>query len=318
MKILVTGGSGFIGTNFIRYMLNKYDDIEIINIDALKYAATHETHSEYAKKGRYKFFKVNLLSNELKSFIPESIDYVVHFAAESHVDRSIQNPYRFIENNVLGTSRLIEALRDRNIKKFIHISTDEVYGSCSRKEGFNEKDILNPSNAYSSSKAASDLIALSYYKTFGFPVIVTRCSNNFGPYQYPEKFIPVVILNAAANKKIPLYGTGENIRDWIYVYDHASAIDAVLLKGTTGEIYNISGKNEYSNFYIANKILDFLGKNSSLIDHVKDRPGHDLRYSLDNSKIMSLGWKPSYSFENSLYETILWYIENKDYWKKRT
>jgi len=315
MSILVTGGCGFIGSNFIRYLLGKQQSATIFNLDKLTYAGNPANLRDIAADGRYRFIHGDICDPVLvKDLLQrEKIRTIVHFAAESHVDRSISDASDFIRTNVLGTFTLLDAALSAHIDRFIHISTDEVYGSTC-KGSFRETDPLNPSSPYSSSKASSDLIARSYCITHGLPVIVTRCTNNYGPYQYPEKLIPLFVTNLLEGKKIPVYGTGENVRDWIHVLDHCKAIDCVLDQGTPGEIYNIGSDNERSNLDITQMILNALGKDESCIEYVKDRPGHDFRYSLDSSKLKSLGWRPEYSFEQGLKDTIEWYTTNAWWW----
>jgi dTDP-glucose 4,6-dehydratase len=315
MAMLVTGGYGFIGSNFIRYTLETHPEIAVINLDKLTYAGNPENLRDIASRPHYTFIKGDICDPPVvhEIFKRESIDTVVHFAAESHVDRSISDASSFIRTNVLGTFTLLDVALNLDIKRFIHISTDEVYGSIATGS-FAEDAPLNPSSPYSSSKASSDLIARSYFITHGLPVIITRCTNNYGPYQYPEKLIPLFITNLIEGKSVPVYGTGTNVRDWIHVLDHCRAIDCVLEKGTPGEIYNIGSNNERSNIEITRKILLALGKDESSINYVKDRPGHDFRYSLDSSKLRSLGWTPNYSFEEGLHETIEWYRANTWWW----
>jgi len=315
MKILVTGGCGFIGSNFIRVAIDRYPHYKFINLDKLTYAGNLKNLKNIEKYKNYKFIKGDICNAKLINKITKDIDVIFHFAAESHVDRSIKNPKIFTKSNVLGTNLLLEAARINNIKKFIHISTDEVYGSI--KEGsFNEKSTLKPNNPYAASKASSDLIALAYYHTYGLSVIIARGSNNFGPYQYPEKLIPFFINNLIKNKKVPIYGWGKNVRDWIYVCDNCDAIELVFKKGKKGEIYNISGGNEKTNMAIAQIILKSLGKGESYIKHVNDRPGHDFRYSMDCSKIKGLGWKPKFNFDLAIIKTIEWYKNNEDWLKQ--
>ena len=315
MSILVTGGCGFIGSNFIRYLLEKQQSATIFNLDKLTYAGNPANLRDIASDGRYRFIHGDICDPVLvKELLQrEKIRTIIHFAAESHVDRSISDASDFIRTNVLGTFTLLDAALSAHIDRFIHISTDEVYGST-RKGSFRETDPLNPSSPYSSSKASSDLIARSYCITDGLPVLITRCTNNYGPYQYPEKLIPLFVTNLLEGKKIPVYGTGKNVRDWIHVLDHCRAIDCVLDQGTPGEIYNIGSDNERSNIDITQMILNALGKDESCIEYVKDRPGHDFRYSLDSSKLRSLGWRPEYSFEQGLQETVEWYTENEWWW----
>lgn len=315
MKLLVTGGSGFIGCNFIRHMIAKYPSYDIINLDKLTYAGNPDNLRDIEKSPRYTFIKGDICDPSVVDAAMKNADQVVHFAAESHVDRSIADSSAFIRTNVLGTHTLLEGALKHKVKKFVHISTDEVYGSI-LEGSFKETDILTPSSPYSSSKAGSDLLALSYHITHGLPVMVTRCTNNFGPYQYPEKLIPLFVTNLLEGKKVPVYGTGKNVRDWIYVLDHCKAVDFVLHNGSPGEIYNIGGGAEKTNIEITDKIIELLGKDQSVIEHVKDRPGHDLRYSLDCSKLKKMGWKPEYSFDEALNTTVEWYAENRPWWEK--
>jgi len=315
LRILVTGGCGFIGSNFIRHMLNKYQDHSIINLDKLTYAGNPDNLKDIEKNSNYSFVRGDICDNAVVDKVMQKVDTVIHFAAESHVDRSIDDASAFVRTNVLGTFVLLDSALENNIKRFVHVSTDEVYGSIS-KGSFKETDILTPSSPYSSSKAGSDLLAQSYYITHGMPVIITRCTNNFGPYQYPEKLIPLFITNLIENKKVPVYGTGKNVRDWIYVEDHCKAIDFVLHEGKNGEIYNIGGGAEKTNLEITETILEILGKDDSMVKYVKDRPGHDLRYSLDCTKLRRLGWAPEQEFDDALYNTVRWYIENRWWWEK--
>ena len=313
MKILVTGGAGFIGSNYIRMMFNKNPNIEITNLDKLTYAGNAENLWNITNKG-YNFIKGDICDPEILEKAMEGIDAVIHFAAESHVDRSISDSLMFVTTNVVGTNTLLNSALDSDITRFVHVSTDEVYGSI--EEGsVTEEDILEPSSPYSSSKAGSDLLALSYHTTYGLPVTVTRCTNNFGPYQYPEKFIPLFITNLMEGKQVPVYGTGLNVRDWIYAEDHCSGIDFVHRHGQEGEIYNIGGGNELTNLEITHQILDLLGKDESMIRYVEDRKGHDLRYSLDCTKLHNMGWKPEYDFDTALESTVQWYIENRWWWE---
>jgi dTDP-glucose 4,6-dehydratase len=315
MSILVTGGCGFIGSNFIRYLLGTPHSATIFNLDKLTYAGNPANLRDIESDARYRFIHGDICDPVLvKDLVrKEKIRTIIHFAAESHVDRSISDASDFIRTNVLGTFTLLEAALSEHIDRFIHISTDEVYGSISTSS-FRETDPLNPSSPYSSSKASSDLIARSYFVTHGLPVIITRCTNNYGPYQYPEKLIPLFITNLLEGKKIPVYGTGKNVRDWIHVLDHCRAIEYVLENGTPGEIYNVGSENEWSNIEITHKILNALGKDESRVEYVTDRPGHDFRYSLDSSKLKSLGWKPEYSFEQGLKDTVEWYTVNEWWW----
>ena len=316
MILLITGGAGFIGSNFIRMLLNSGSDYDIVNLDALTYAGNLNNLKDFEKSPHYTFIHGDICNRELINTIltQNKIDTIIHFAAESHVDRSVADSSAFIRTNILGTHTLLECARRQGISRFIHISTDEVYGSTV-KGSFTESDILSPSSPYSASKAGSDLLACSYYTTYNLPVIVTRCTNNFGPYQYPEKLIPLFITNLLSGKKVPLYGSGMNIRDWIHVNDHCRAIRFILKKGIPGEIYNIGSGNERTNIEITEKILELLKKDSSKIEYVTDRPGHDLRYSLDFSKILSLGWRPEYSFDDAISDTVEWYVRNEWWWR---
>jgi dTDP-glucose 4,6-dehydratase len=296
-------------------MLEKYPNCNIFNLDKLTYAGNPDNLKDIENNPKYSFVRGDICDPAVVDKVMQNVDHVVHFAAESHVDRSIEDGSVFVRTNVLGTYTLLESAMKHGIMKFIHVSTDEVYGSI--KEGsFKETDMLTPSSPYSSSKAASDLIAQSYYITYKLPVIITRCTNNFGSYQYPEKLIPLFITNLLENRNVPVYGTGKNIRDWIYVLDHCTAIDFVLHNGSIGEIYNIGGGVEKTNLEITWKILAMLSKDESMVEYVKDRPGHDLRYSLDCSKLRELGWRPEYDFDEALAETIKWYVENRWWWEK--
>jgi len=315
MKVLVTGGLGFIGSNFIRYLLERYSSIEIINVDAMKYGSNPLNLKDIEDDEKYKFIKGDICDYELISKLVKDVDVIVNFAAESHVDRSIANPYSFLQSNVVGVFVILEAIRKKNREvKFIQISTDEVYGDI-LKGSFKEEDRLKPSSPYSASKAAADMFVLAYSRTYGIHAVITRCTNNYGPYQFPEKLIPKTIIRASMNLKIPIYGTGKNIRDWIYVLDHCEAIDLVIKEGETGEIYNISSREEKTNLEVVKTILSIMGKDESLIEFVEDRPGHDLRYSLDSSKIRELGWKPKHSFKEGIRKTVEWYMQNEWWWK---
>ncbi|HOB59084.1 MAG TPA: dTDP-glucose 4,6-dehydratase [Methanoregulaceae archaeon] len=317
-RMLVTGGAGFIGSNFIRFLLNDRSDTEIVvNLDKLTYAGNLENLKDIAGNPAYRFIRGDICDAELVSRILDEfdIDTVVHFAAESHVDRSISEGLSFVTTNVTGTCSLLEAARKAGISRFIHVSTDEVYGSI-RKGSFSETDPLNPSSPYSASKAGSDLLALSYFTTHHVPVIVTRCTNNFGPFQYPEKLIPLFTTNLIEGKKVPVYGSGMNVRDWIYVLDHCRAIACILKKGIPGEIYNIGGGTELTNLEITRKILEQLGKDETSIQFVGDRKGHDFRYSLSSDKLHSLGWQPRFTFDEALEHTIRWYKEQEWWWRK--
>jgi dTDP-glucose 4,6-dehydratase len=316
MRLLVTGGLGFIGSNFIRQMLEEHPGDSIVNLDKITYAGNPENLKDIAGDPRYTFVRGDICDAEIVGsvFREYPIDAVVHFAAESHVDRSIEDASVFVRTNVLGTHVLLEAALNHGVKRFVHVSTDEVYGSI-KTGSFRETDNLNPSSPYSASKAASDLLARSYYITHNLPVIVTRCTNNFGPYQYPEKLIPLFVTNLIEGKKVPVYGTGQNVRDWIYVLDHCRAVDFVLRHGEPGEIYNIGGGAEKTNLEITEGILRALGKDESMIEYVRDRPGHDWRYSLDSSKLRAMGWKPEFDFETALQATVRWYTENEWWWR---
>jgi len=318
-KILVTGGAGFIGSNFINYILNERDDILIVNLDKLTYAGNLENLQSSEEKKNYVFIKGDIINHELVSFIFHKYDitYVINFAAESHVDRSILSSEIFFRTNVLGTNILLENAKRFKVEKFIQVSTDEVYGSLSEEGLFEETTPLHPNSPYSSSKASADLMALSFHHTYDVPVVVTRCSNNYGPFQFPEKLIPLMIINAMNNKKLPVYGDGMNVRDWIYVIDHNKAIEAVMEKGKAGEVYNIGASTEMPNLEIVKLILKHLGKSEKLIEFVKDRPGHDRRYAINSGKIKEqLGWKSSVTFEDAIRDTIHWYINNKQWWNR--
>jgi len=316
MTMLVTGGAGFIGSNFIRHMLAEHPETPIVNLDALTYAGNPESLRDVADNPNYTFVRGDICDPGAVAAIFQNhpIDTVVHFAAESHVDRSIADGSSFVRTNVLGTFTLLDYALKHGVRRFIHVSTDEVYGSTC-EGSFTETDNLNPSSPYSSSKAGSDLLARSFFITHGLPVIVTRCTNNYGPYQFPEKLIPLFATNLLEGKKVPVYGTGKNIRDWLYVLDHCRAIDFVLQHGEPGEVYNIGGGAEKTNLEITAKILELLGKDESMIEHVPDRKGHDFRYSLDFGKLRDLGWKPAYSFDDALAATIAWYAENEWWWR---
>ncbi len=314
-RYLVTGGAGFIGSNYIRYMLKKHKDVEIINLDKLTYAGNLDNLKDIEEDSRYTFIKGDICDEVLVNQIMTGVDVVVNFAAESHVDRSIGAPDDFIRTDVFGTFVLLEAARTNKIEKFIQISTDEVYGSID-KGSFTENDPLMPSSPYSASKTGADRLAFSYFVTYDLPVIVTRCSNNFGPFHYPEKLIPLFVTNAIENKSLPIYGDGKNVRDWIYVEDHCDGVEFVCQNGKLGEVYNIGGGNEKTNLEITERILKKLEKPQSLMTHVKDRLGHDRRYSIDCSKIADLGWQPKHEFEEALDKTITWFMENRWWWEK--
>ncbi len=316
-KILVTGGAGFIGSNFIKYMLYKYKNYKIINLDALTYAGNLDNLKDIESNPNYTFIKGDIKNKELvEAIVSNEINYIINFAAESHVDKSIDDPSLFVKTNILGTQILLDAIKKYPVEKYLQISTDEVYGSLGENGYFTEKSPLSPNSPYSASKAAADLLVRSYFETFHLPVNITRCSNNYGPYQFPEKLIPLMLINAYEYKSLPLYGDGLNIRDWIYVEDHCSAIDLVLHKGKTGEIYNIGGNNEKKNIEIVNLILAYLNRPTSLIQYVADRPGHDRRYAIDSAKIQKeLNWNPKYTFELGVQKTLQWYLDHIEWWK---
>lgn len=318
MKILVTGGAGFIGSNFVHFMLAHYPSYEIINLDELTYAGNLENLTNIEESNKYTFVKGDITNAELvNKLFAQDVETVVHFAAESHVDRSILEPDIFVKTNVLGTQVLLEAARKNSVKKFVHVSTDEVYGSLGETGLFTEETPLAANSPYSASKAGSDLLVRAYHETFGLNVNITRCSNNYGPYQFPEKLIPLMIAKALSDKDLPVYGDGLNIRDWLYVEDHCSAIDLVLHNGIGGEVYNIGGNNERTNIQIIQTILRQLGKSESLMKFVKDRPGHDRRYGIDATKITNeLGWKPKHTFDTGIQKTIQWYLDNQEWWKR--
>ena len=315
MKILVCGGAGFIGSTFIRNFLKNNIDSKITNLDVLTIGSNLANLKDLENNQNYNFIKGDIKNETQIDGLIKDTDLVVNFAAESHVDRSIANPKPFIETNVLGTYVILEGIRKYG-KQFIHVSTDELYGDTGNQDSFNEKSILKPSNPYSATKAAADHLVGSYIRTYGIKCIITRCTNNFGPFQFPEKLIPKTIIRAQKNLKVPLYGDGGQIRSWIYVLDHVSAIESLISKGLDGEIYNITSWNEISNKTIVEKILNIMGKSNNLIEYVSDRPGHDKRYSIDSSKIQNeIGWKPKYDFEQALKETVEWYLQNQDWWE---
>ncbi|RCX19005.1 dTDP-glucose 4,6-dehydratase [Fontibacillus phaseoli] len=318
MKLLVTGGAGFIGSNFVLYMLSQHPDYKIVNVDALTYAGNLENLKSVEKHSNHTFVKADITdAKAMNELVGQGVDVVVNFAAESHVDRSILEPDVFVKTNVLGTQVLLDAARSHNIKKFVQVSTDEVYGTLGETGLFSETTPLAPNSPYSASKAGGDMLVRAYHETFGLPVNITRCSNNYGPYQFPEKLIPLMISKALADEPLPVYGDGLNIRDWLYVEDHCSAIDLVIHQGRNGEVYNIGGNNERTNLHIVKTILHKLSKPETLITHVKDRPGHDRRYGIDPTKTMTeLGWKPQHSFETGIGETISWYLDNKEWWSR--
>ena len=315
MKLLVTGGLGFIGSNFIKYILKKHNDASVINIDKCSYGSNEANLRDITNNPRYSFIKGDICNFDLIKNLVNDVDFIINFAAETHVDRSVSNPRPFIESNFIGAFTLLEAVRRYNQKvKLIHISTDEVYGDIIIGS-FKEGDRLRPSSPYSASKAAADLLIHAYHRTYGVNAIIIRCTNNFGPYQFPEKLIPKTIIRAKLGLKIPIYGSGKNIRDWIYVVDHCRAIELLMEKGAPGEIYNISSGNELMNIEVVKKILKIMDKGEEYIEFVEDRPGHDIRYSLDSTKIRNLGWKPIYSFEEALKKTVKWYLDNEWWWR---
>ena len=321
MNIIVTGGAGFIGGNFVHMMVNTYPDDHIICVDALTYAGNLETLEPVRDKKNFSFVKADIADRNAIYDIFEKYnpDVVINFAAESHVDRSIENPGIFLRTNVIGTAVLMDACRKYGIQRFHQVSTDEVYGDLPLDRPdlfFTEETPIHTSSPYSSSKASADLLVLAYYRTYGLPVTISRCSNNYGPYHFPEKLIPLMITNALENKQLPVYGKGENVRDWLYVEDHCEAIDLIVRKGCVGEIYNIGGHNERTNLSVVKGILSILGKDESLIEYVTDRPGHDLRYAIDPTKISKeLGWLPKTSFEEGIKKTVQWYLDNKEWWQ---
>ena len=314
MKLLVTGGLGFIGSNFIRYMLTKHDNIQIINLDKLSIGSNPANLRDVEKDERYQFIKGNVTNKKLVENLVSKADAIVNFAAETHVDRSIADPWPFIRSNTIGAITIFEAAR-KHRKHVLHISTDEVYGDIT-EGSFNEEDRIKPSSPYSACKAAADMFAQAYHRTYNLDIVIARCTNNYGPYQFPEKLIPKTIIRALYGLPIPVYGKGTNIRDWIYVHDFCEALNLLLEKGKSGEIYNVSGDNELRNIDIVKTILNIMGKPEGLIIFAEDRPGHDVRYSLDSSKIRKkLGWKPKHNFKETLETTVNWYVENEQWWK---
>ncbi len=315
MKLLITGGLGFIGSNFIRFMLHSHDDCRIINVDDLRYGSNQGNLRDYENNDRYVFRKGDISDREFISGLIKNVDYVVSFAAETHVDRSIAKPDSFLQSNVLGVYNLLESLRLYNCTaRFVQISTDEVYGDI-MDGSFTEESALRPSSPYSASKAAGDVFVQAYARTYGLQAMITRCTNNYGPYQFPEKLIPKTILRARKGLKIPIYGTGQNVRDWIYVIDHCRAVEQVLMKGSKGEVYNISAGEEKTNLQVAGTILQILGKSEDQIEFVEDRPGHDVRYSLASTKIRDeLGWSPLENFADGIRKTVNWYLQNSSWW----
>ncbi len=319
MKILITGGAGFIGCNFVYYMLNKYKNYEIVCLDALTYAGNLKSLDTAMRNPNFKFIKGSISDKDFVDsvFKKEQFDIVVNFAAESHVDRSIENPFIFLETNVMGTACLLEASKKYNIKRYHQVSTDEVYGDLplDRPDLFFTEDLpLTTSSPYSASKASADLLTLAFHRTYGLPVSISRCSNNYGPYQFPEKLIPLMIVRALENQSLPVYGQGLNVRDWLYVEDHCKAIDMIIHKGRIGEVYNVGGHNERRNIDVVKTVLSQLSKPESLITYVKDRAGHDLRYAIDPTKIYTeLGWEPETEFNDGMNKTIQWYLDNTEW-----
>ncbi|NCE77815.1 dTDP-glucose 4,6-dehydratase [Turicibacter sp. TS3] len=320
-KILVTGGAGFIGGNFVHYMVDKYPNYMIVNLDALTYAGNLETCQPVEGKPNYKFVKGDIADRKFifDLFEKEKFDIVVNFAAESHVDRSVTDPEIFIKTNIMGTQVLMDASRAFGVERYHQVSTDEVYGDLPLDRPdlfFTEETPLHTSSPYSASKASADLLVFAYHRTFGLPITISRCSNNYGPYHFPEKLIPLMISRALNDEQVPVYGNGENVRDWLHVYDHCAAIDLILHKGKVGEVYNVGGHNERTNLEVVKTVLKALNKPESLITYVKDRPGHDLRYAIDPQKLENeLGWKPVYTFDTGIKQTIEWYLNNKQWWE---
>ena len=319
-KVLVTGGAGFIGGNFVQYMIEKYPNYAIYNLDVITYAGDLTKHRDIEANENYHFIKADIADYEtiMQLFKDEQFDYVIHFAAESHVDRSITDPAIFVKTNVLGTQVLLDAAREINVEKFVHVSTDEVYGELDFDPTvfFTEDTPIQPNSPYSASKASSDLLVHAYHETYGLPVNITRCSNNYGPYHFPEKLIPLTISRALNNQNIPIYGDGKNVRDWLHVHDHCVAIDLVMHEGVNGEVYNIGGHNERTNLEVVKTIINTIGKSEDLMEFVEDRLGHDKRYAIDPSKLEKLGWKPIYNFETGIAQTIQWYLDNKEWWEQ--
>jgi len=318
-NVLITGGAGFIGSNFVKYFLETHPDCRLVSFDALTYAGNPENLSDIEGDPRYVFVRGDICDRAAveDALSAHKIDTIVHFAAESHVDRSILGAAVFVTTNVMGTQVLLDVAREHGIERFLQVSTDEVYGSLGPEGKFTEETPVHPNSPYAASKASSDLLALAYYHTFGLPVVVTRCSNNYGPYQFPEKLIPLMIVNALNGKELPVYGDGLNVRDWLFVGDHCSAIDVVLQKGIVGEVYNIGGDNEWKNIDIVRLLLRMLNKPDSLIRFVKDRPGHDRRYAIDAEKISrALGWRPTVTFETGLKSTVEWYLAHRTWWER--
>ena len=316
MKLLITGGLGFIGSNFIRHVLREYPDIEVTNVDDLSFGSNPKSLTDLEDDEKYHFERGNIADYKRISSLISGMDAIVNFAAETHVDRSLSDPGSFLKSNVLGVFTILEAMRKCNPgARLVHVSTDEVYGDITQGS-FTERDALKPSSPYSASKAASDMFVLAYARTYGLDAMITRCTNNYGPRQFPEKLIPKTILRASMSLRIPIYGSGRNVRDWIYVLDHCRAIEKVLDSGVKGQVYNVSAGVEKTNLEVVSEILKVMGKDHSLIEFVEDRPGHDVRYSLDSSKIRGeLNWEPRQSFEKGIEDTVRWYLENEDWWR---
>lgn len=321
MKILITGGAGFIGANFVYHMLDEYPEYDIVCLDALTYAGNLKTLNKAMENPKFKFVKGDIADREFvfDLFKKEQFDIVVNFAAESHVDRSIEDPGIFLKTNIIGTQTLMDASRKYGVKRYHQVSTDEVYGDLPLDCPdlfFTEETPIHTSSPYSASKASADLLVQAYYRTYGLPITISRCSNNYGPYHFPEKLIPLMIANALNDKPLPVYGKGENVRDWLYVEDHCRAIDLIIHNGRVGEVYNIGGHNEKANIYIVKKIIELLGKPESLITYVTDRKGHDLRYAIDPTKIYNeLGWRPETKFDDGIVKTVQWYLDNREWWE---
>ena len=319
-KVLVTGGAGFIGGNFVQYMVEKYPQYDIYNLDLLTYAGDLTKHRDIEQQANYHFVKADIADREviMSLFEKEKFDYVIHFAAESHVDRSISDPGIFVQTNVVGTQVLLDVSKQIGISKFVHVSTDEVYGELDFDPTtfFTEDTPIQPNSPYSASKASSDLLVRAYHETYDLPVNITRCSNNYGPYHFPEKLIPLAISRILNEQKVPVYGDGKNIRDWLHVYDHCAAIDLVMHEGVNGEVYNVGGHNECTNLDVVKTIISTLGKSEELIEFVTDRLGHDKRYAIDPTKLEKLGWKPTYTFETGIAQTVQWYLDNKEWWEQ--
>lgn len=321
MKILVTGGAGFIGGNFCHYMVETYPNDTIVCLDALTYAGNLETLDSVINKDNFKFVKGDIADRDFVDslFAEEKFDIVVNFAAESHVDRSIEDPGIFLRTNIIGTQVLLDAARKYGVKRYHQVSTDEVYGDLPLDRPdlmFTEETPLHTSSPYSASKASADLLVQAYHRTFGMPITISRCSNNYGPFHFPEKLIPLMISRALADESLPVYGKGDNVRDWLHVYDHCTAIDLIIRKGRVGEVYNVGGHNERTNLEVVKTILEALDKPESLITYVEDRAGHDLRYAIDPTKMeQELGWKPKYNYDTGIRQTIQWYLDNEKWWK---